>query len=95
MSGSHFDYTPEVCTGAVAKTALEAMVLQFDGDSIFLFPAWPRQWAVHFQLHAPQNTLIEAECVGGTVTRLRVTPAHRRAQISFPGACGPAAGSNL
>ncbi len=24
----HFDHTPEVCTGAVAKTALQAMLLQ-------------------------------------------------------------------
>ncbi|EKX51379.1 hypothetical protein GUITHDRAFT_102649 [Guillardia theta CCMP2712] len=83
----YFDYTPEVDTGAVAKLALQSMLVQYDGDSIMLFPAWPREWPVSFRLHAPAETVVEASCVDGVVEHLVVDPPHRIADITFPGSC--------
>ena len=46
---------------------LQEMLLQTNGDTIYLFPAWPEDWDVHFKLHAPQNTWVEAELNNGKV----------------------------
>ena len=38
---------------------LQEMLLQTDGKNL-LFPAWPKDQDVHFKLHAPYNTTVEA-----------------------------------
>ncbi len=60
---------------------LQEMLLQTTGDTIHLFPAWPKAWDVHFKLHAPQNTWVEAELRSGKVTIIRVEPEARRHDI--------------
>jgi hypothetical protein len=57
------------------------MLLQTDGRKILLFPAWPKDIDVSFRLHAPGNTVIDAELRGGQVTKLVVTPAGRTADL--------------
>ena len=39
---------------------LQEMLLQTNGEQILLFPAWPKEWNVHFKLHAPGETTVEA-----------------------------------
>jgi hypothetical protein len=39
---------------------------------------------VHFKLHAPGNTVVEATLQQGKLTQLVVTPASRRAQVVLP-----------
>jgi hypothetical protein len=34
---------------------LQEMLLQTNGDSLLLFPAWPKEWDVTFKLHAPKK----------------------------------------
>ena len=34
----------------VAMIALQRMLLQYDGDEIYLLPAWPKDWDVEFKL---------------------------------------------
>ena len=59
---------------------LQAMLLQYDANRIFLFPAWPIEWAgpgstVNFSLWAPADT------------RVSGTPHARRSarQVQRPG----------
>lgn len=59
MWGPNYDWTPDQGHGSVAMTALQNMILQTDGNSIFLLPAWPENWDVSFKLHAPGNSIVE------------------------------------
>uniref|UniRef100_A0A7S4UF45 DUF5703 domain-containing protein n=1 Tax=Guillardia theta TaxID=55529 RepID=A0A7S4UF45_GUITH len=86
----HFDFTPEVDHGVVAKLALQRMLIQFAGDKILLFPTWPRGWSVHFRLHARRNTVVEASCEEGQLVFLSVSPPHRAKDVQFAGGvCRP------
>lgn len=77
MWGPNYDWIPDQDNGSVANIALQAMLMQYDGQTIFLFPAWPRAWSVDFKLHAPQNTTIEGTYRSGKLHRLIVTPETR------------------
>jgi hypothetical protein len=45
--------------------ALQNMLLQATGDTIFLLPAWPEKWEVEFKLHTPGNSFIEGRYSSG------------------------------
>ena len=60
------------------------MLMQTDGDKIHLFPAWPLDRDISFKLHAPANTVVEAELKDGRITKLNVTPEERRSDIVLP-----------
>jgi hypothetical protein len=62
------------------------MLLQHtDAGEILLFPAWPADWEVAFKLHAPQNTVVSARCVNGSISDLVVTPASRHGDVRVLG----------
>ena len=48
---------------------------------IVLFPAWPKNMDVHFKLHAPYHTTVEAELKNGKVTMLKVLPESRKKDV--------------
>lgn len=58
------------------------MLMQANGRSIVLFPAWPKEWNVEFKLHAPMNTTVEGVYHGGKLQTLKVTPAERRNDVT-------------
>jgi hypothetical protein len=57
------------------------MLLQADDKKIYLFPAWPKNRDVHFKLHAPYNTTIEATLKNGKIESLIVLPKEREADV--------------
>lgn len=75
------DGTPDNDHGANSVNALQSMLLQSDGTSIYLLPAWPEEWDVSFTLHAANNTTVTCEYRDGAVRSLTVTPPERRADI--------------
>ena len=60
---------------------LQEMLLQTNGKQILLFPAWPKEWDVHFKLHAPDKTTVEVTLKGGEVKDLKVLPENRKKDI--------------
>ncbi|MNG34603.1 hypothetical protein D3C84_1211250 [compost metagenome] len=60
---------------------MQEMLLQEADGKIYLFPAWPKEWNVHFKLHAAQNTTVEAEMINGELKFLKVTPEERKKDI--------------
>jgi hypothetical protein len=50
-----------------------------------LFPAWPKDKDVHFKLHAPYNTTVEAELKGGKLVSLKVVPEERSGDVEIWG----------
>jgi alpha-L-fucosidase 2 len=75
------DGTPDNDHGANSANALQSMLLQSDGDRIFLLPAWPEDWNVSFTLHASKNTTVECDYRNGRVCLLKVAPDSRRSDI--------------
>jgi len=64
---------------------MQEMLLQTTDDGrILLFPAWPREWNVHFKLRAPKNTTVEAELKDGKVRVISVVPESRKKEVVVP-----------
>lgn len=82
--GPGFDWSPDHNWGGTGMIGLQEMLLQATEDGkILLFPAWPLEWNVHFKLHAPKNTTVEAELKDGKVVNLIVLPESRMKDIEL------------
>ncbi len=83
--GPNYDWTPDQDHGGVLMKAYQSMLMQTDGQRIFLLPAWPKEWDVEFKLHAPRQTIVEGVYRGGEMKTLTVTPSSRRADVTVHG----------
>ncbi len=45
--------------------------------------AWPKNIDVHFKLHVPYNTTVEAEIKFGELVSLKIIPAERMKEVSL------------
>lgn len=72
--GPGFDWSPDHNWGGSGMIALQEMLLQEVGDTLYLFPAWPLDQDVRFKLHASGNTTVEAELRDGRVVSVKVMP---------------------
>lgn len=79
--GPGFDWVPDHNWGGSGMIGLQEMLLQTDNRKILLLPAWPRNIDVHFKLHAPYHTTVEAELKNGKVVMLKVLPESRRKDV--------------
>lgn len=79
--GPGYDWAPDHNWGGAGMIGLQEMLLQTHDRKIYLLPAWPKQWDVHFKLHAPYQTTVECTVKDGKVTELEVTPEARRADV--------------
>ncbi|MEP1445297.1 MAG: DUF5703 domain-containing protein [Paraglaciecola sp.] len=79
--GPGFDWVPDHNWGGSGMIGMQEMLLQEANDKIYLFPAWPKDWNVHFKLHAKKNTTVEARIENGIVKLINVKPASRKKDI--------------
>ncbi len=79
--GPGHDWVPDHNWGGSGMIGLQEMLMQCFDDRILLFPAWPKNWDVHFKLHAPKNTIVEGKLENGEITELKVTPESRRKDL--------------
>jgi hypothetical protein len=79
--GPGFDWAPDHNWGGSGMIGLQEMLMQTDGKTIRLFPAWPKDWDVHFKLYAPYHTTVEAVLKKGKVEMLKVEPEERRKDV--------------
>jgi hypothetical protein len=79
--GPGFDWTPDHNWGGSGMIGLQEMLMQVDGKKIYLLPAWPKNRDVHFKLHAPYNTTVEATVEGGKLKKLEVLPVERKSDV--------------
>ncbi len=79
--GPGFDWVPDHNWGGSGMIGLQEMLLQVDGKKILLFAAWPKDVDVHFKLHAPYNTTVEAEIKKGKLIMMKVLPENRKNDI--------------
>lgn len=82
--GPGFDWSPDHNWGGSGMIGLQEMLLQTTEDGkMLLFPAWPREWNVHFKLHAPKNTTVEVELKDGKVKLINVLPESRKGDVKI------------
>ena len=79
--GPGYDWTPDHNWGGSGMIGLQEMLLQTHKEKIFLFPAWPADEDVHFKLHAPAQTTVEAMLRNGKLEFLKVFPESRRKDV--------------
>ncbi|MDH6305067.1 hypothetical protein M2459_001804 [Parabacteroides sp. PF5-5] len=70
--GPGFDWSPDHNWGGSAMIGLQEMLLQTLNEEVILFPAWPKEWSVHFKLHAPNQTTVEAKMTNGATEIIKV-----------------------
>lgn len=79
--GPGFDWVPDHNWGGSGMIGMQDMLLQVDGRKLYLFPAWPKDWDVHFKLHAPYNTTVEGVLKNGKLESLKVSPESRTQDV--------------
>jgi hypothetical protein len=75
--GPGYDWVPDHNWGGSGMIGLQEMLLQDAGKKLYLFPAWPKEWDVHFKLYAPYQTIVEGKLKNGKLEYLKVTPESR------------------
>ncbi|MGM1427635.1 DUF5703 domain-containing protein [Sphingobacterium lactis] len=81
--GPGFDWVPDHNWGGSGMIGLQEMLMQVHEDTIYLFPAWPKEWDVDFKLHAPQQTVITGKLINGQVQDLHVSPQSRLKDVQL------------
>lgn len=81
MWGPNYDWVPDQDHGSNIMIVLQNMLMFDDGEKIHLFPTFPKEWNARFKLRASKNTTVECERSNGKVTKLKVTPDSRKADI--------------
>ena len=79
--GPGHDWVPDHNQGGSGLIAMQEMLMQTVGNRIYLLPAWPQAWDVHFKLHAPYQTTVEVRLIGGKIESLIVTPPERMSDV--------------
>lgn len=93
--GPGFDWSPDHNHGGSGMIGLQEMLMQAVGDTVYLFPAWPKEWNVRFKLHAPKGATVEAELKDGKVTMMKYNtnkyekiPLHTNTAFILPDGFG-------
>jgi hypothetical protein len=81
--GPGYDWVPDHNWGGSGMIGLQEMLLQTVDNDIWLFPAWPVDWDVHFKLHAPNQTTVEASLKNGKVEFVKVWPESRAKDVKI------------
>lgn len=81
--GPGYDWTPDHNWGGAGMIGLQEMIMQCDGNNIYIGAGLPDDWNVKFKLCAPQNTIVEGHISKGKVINLIVTPEYRKKDVIF------------
>jgi hypothetical protein len=84
MWGPAYDAVPDGDHGGNLTNILQMMLLQTEGDQIYLLPAWPKDWDVSFKLYAGNHTTVACDFKSGKIEKLEVVPEHRGKDIVYP-----------
>lgn len=79
--GPNYDWIPDQDHGGILLKTLQTMLLQAEGRTIYLLPAWPLNWNASFKLHAPYRTIVSGTVRNGKIIGLEVLPANRRKDV--------------
>ena len=75
------DWNPDVDHGGVLQLAVQNMLVQCDGRTIRLLPAWPSDWEADFKFHLPGPAVIAGRVSGGKLVHWAVDPPERAKDV--------------
>jgi alpha-L-fucosidase 2 len=75
------DSCPDFDHFGSGSTALQRMLVQEDGDTILLLPAWPADWDTDFKLHLSKETVISGKVINGKLTEWSIEPKVRNKDV--------------
>ncbi|MDP4208989.1 MAG: DUF5703 domain-containing protein [Bacteroidota bacterium] len=81
--GPGHDWIPDHNWGGSGMIGLQNMLLYSQSDSLYLFPAWPKEWNVSFKLYGLNQTTVECDYQNGKVNRLNVSPEAKERQVKI------------
>lgn len=79
--GPNYDWVPDQDHGSVTVRALQNMLVQAEGNTSMLFPAWPKEWNVQFKLHTPGKGIVEGKYEKDKGVRIMKKPANMDLKI--------------
>ena len=82
MDSPH-DWKPDYDGVGNMMNTMQEMLMHCDGDRIYMFPAWPKNWDVTFKLHAFKETIGEGVYKDGELKELQVYPESRRKYVQL------------
>lgn len=85
MWGPIYDAVPDTDHGANILNQLQYMVMQVEGEKIYILPGFPEAWNVEFKLYADKDTVIEVSYKDGVIQDLNVIPESRKKDIIICG----------
>jgi hypothetical protein len=59
------------------------MIIQYENEKVYMLPAWPVEWDVHFKVNAPGNTTIEGIFENGKIVRIKTTPENKNVLLQW------------
>lgn len=80
--GPNFDWVPDKDHGSETSIALQAMLLQVDGDKMMLLLAWPKERDVECRMHGSCNTSFRLKLKNGIVEELDIVLADHRKNVT-------------
>ena len=81
--GPNYDWIPDGDHLAIINATLQSMLLQCEGNTIRVLPAWPKEWDVKFKLHGFNNTVVEGVFEKGKFVRINAIPTNRKKDLEF------------
>jgi hypothetical protein len=81
---SKSDYIPDFDNGGTLMMAVQNMLIQNVGSSIYILPGFPPEWSVDCKLLAYANTTVRLTSNGHAISALDVVPLSRKADIILP-----------
>lgn len=81
MWGPIYDAVPDTDHGANILNQLQYMVMQVEGDKIYILPGFPEVWDVEFKLYVDKDTCVEVSYKNGEICDLKVSPEKRKEDV--------------
>jgi len=75
------DSCPDFDHFGSGSVALQRMIVQEAGKTVFLLPAWPADWDADFKLHLSGAAVLTGEVKDGKLTRWEIVPASRKPDV--------------
>lgn len=81
--GPNFDWTPDQDHGSNLLTTLQDMVMQSYDGTVYLLPAFPKDWEVSFRLHAPRRTVVTGHYKDGKWQQLPTLSGTNKLKLRY------------
>lgn len=86
FKGPNYDWSPDINHYGSAALGLQEMLMQtfaLNNTQIRLLGAWPERWSGCFKMTAPQQTVVQGDINGTSISNLSVEPESRMVDVVY------------